>query len=121
MGAEAALGVLEVVERIAAKGAHEGLARGGHGVLGVDGLEEEADGAVLGACLVTLLLDDRAEDVGVVSVERMAQVASSGRVHAQEGGDEQGGEVLGEHRLAQRGDGASDAVQEVEDPARAQF
>ena len=88
VGAEAALGVVEVVERVAAKGADEGLARAGHGVLGVHSLEKEACGAVLGVGLVPLLLDDGAEHVGVLSVERMAEMPAAGDIHAQEGRDE---------------------------------
>ncbi len=82
--AESALGVAEVLERIAAKRADERLGRAGHRVLGVDGLEEQPRGAVLGADLIALRLDDRAERVGVLAIEWMAEVPPPGGVHAQE-------------------------------------
>jgi hypothetical protein len=57
--ADAALGLAQIVERLAAERADERVRGAGHGVLGVDRFEEEPDGAGLGAGLVALLLDDR--------------------------------------------------------------
>jgi hypothetical protein len=47
--AEAALGVVQIVERIAAKRSDEGLARARHRVLVVRRFEEEPGGAIFGA------------------------------------------------------------------------
>ena len=113
--AEAALGVMEIIERVAAEGTDEGLARAGHGVLGMHSLEEEACGAVLGVGLVPLLLDDGTEHVGIPTVERMAEMPATGDVHAQEGRDEEGADVAGEVGAAQRGDGLGETVQEIEE------
>lgn len=110
VGAEAALGVVEVIERVAAEGADEVLARTGHGVLRVHGFKKKACGAVLGMGLVPLLLDDGAEHVGILAVERMAEVPASGEVHAQEGRDEERADVAGEVGAAQRGDGLGETV-----------
>jgi len=94
--AEAALSVAEVLEGVATEGAHEGFARAIHGVLGVDGFEEEAHGALLGAGSLALLLDDGAEGIGVLALERMGQVPAAGDVDAEEDGEKEGGERLGE-------------------------
>lgn len=112
--AEPPLGVVKILERVAAECSDERLARPGHRVLGVDGFEEQASGAILGAGIVALLLDDRAEHVGVLAVERMAEVSTPGGVDAQEGGDEQRGDVTREHGIAKRGNGSGSAVEHVE-------
>lgn len=112
---EAPLGVAQVVERVAAEGADEGLARAGHGVLRVHGFEEEARGAVLGPRTVSLLLDDGAEDVGVLAVERMAQMPPTGDVDAQERRHKQGADVASEIHAAQRRNGSGEVVQEEEE------
>ena len=51
---EAALGIAEIVERIAAEDSHEGLARARHRVLVVDCFEEEPRGAIFGTRIVPL-------------------------------------------------------------------
>lgn len=113
--AEAALGVVQIVERVAAKRSDEGFARAGHRVLVVHRFEEEPHGAFLGASVVPLLLDDRAEHVGILSVERMAEVPPTGEVHTQEGRDEELAEVRCEIGAAQRGDRVGEAIREIED------
>src|SRR3954462_10660899 len=90
---EAVLGLVEILERVAAKRPDECLARALHRVLGVDGFEEQADGAVLGTGAVALLLADGAAQVGILALEGMAEVTPPGSVDAQEGRDEQGGGV----------------------------
>jgi hypothetical protein len=106
--AEPALGVVEILERVAAKRADERVGRAEHRILGVDGLEEQARGAILGAGVVALLLDDRAEHVGILASERMAEVAASGGVHAQERRDEQRRDMARE--LGRRSDGTAPAT-----------
>ena len=61
-----ALGVAEIVEQVAAERVNDRLTRAGHGILGVDSFEEQANGAIRGTGVVALLLDDRAEHVGVL-------------------------------------------------------
>ena len=80
--ADAALGLLDIVERIAAERAHERFGGAGHRVLGVHRFEEQPHGAVLGACVFALLLDDRAEHLGVLAVEWMAEVTAASGVDA---------------------------------------
>jgi hypothetical protein len=71
---------VEIVERVAAERAHERLGGTGHRVLGVHGFEEQAHGAVLGARALALLLDDRAEHLGILAVEWMAEVTTAGGI-----------------------------------------
>ena len=106
---------MRIVERVAAERADERLARAGHRVLGVDCFEEQAHGAILGARVLALLLDDRAEDVGVVAIERMAEVTPAGGVHAQERRDEQRRDVAREQGLLERGHHGRDAIEQRED------
>jgi hypothetical protein len=115
VGAEAALGIAQIVERVAAEGADESLPRAGHGVLGVNGFEEETRGAVLGSRMMSLLLDDGAEDVGVLAVERMAQMPPTGNIDAQKRRHEQRADVASEIGATQGRNGIGEAVQEVEE------
>ena len=115
VGAEAALSFVEVFERVAAEGADEGLARTGHRVLGVDGLEEEADGAVLGTRPIALLIDDGAQGVGVVTLEGMAEVLAAGAVDAKEDGEEEAPEMLGKLGAPERRNRIGEAVGEREE------
>jgi len=102
--AEPSLGVFEVVERVALESADEGLGGTRHGVLGVDGFEEEAPRAFLGARVVALLLDDGAEEGGVLAGEGMGEVPTAGGVHAEEDGDEERAEGTGEVGAPERGE-----------------
>ena len=99
VGTKPALGLVEVFERVAAKRPHECVGRAGHCVLGVSSFQEEPSRAILGASAIALVLDDRTEHVWILAVERMSDVTTSGGVDAQEGGDEQRGDVAREHWL----------------------
>ena len=94
--ADAALGLLEVVEWVAAERAHKRFGGAGHRVLGMHRFEEQSHRAVLGACVFALPLDDRAKHLGILAVEWMVEVPAAGGVDAQERGDEQRGNALGE-------------------------
>ena len=83
--------------------------------MGVHGLEPQADGTIVGTRPLALLLDDGAEHVRVVTVERMAQMATTGGVDAQERGDEQRGDVPRELWLAECGHGGGEAIERGED------
>lgn len=95
-----ALGVAEILERVAPERPHERLARARHRVLGMNAFEEQPRGAVLGAGARALLLDDGAQGVRVLALERMAEVASTGGIHPQEGGHEERRDVTCKRRLA---------------------
>ncbi len=110
-----ALGIAEVLERVAPERPHERLARARHRVLGVNAFEEQPHGAILGADARALLLDDGAQDVRVLALERMAKVTPSGGVDAQVGGDEQRRDLTRDAGLAQHRDGGGDAIEHVAD------
>ena len=74
------------------------------------GFEEEADGAVLGACPVALLLDDGTKHLGILPGERMRQMAAPGAVDAQEDGEQERAYVPGDVCPTESGDGLGDAV-----------
>lgn len=77
-----ALGVVKVLERVVPERPHERLARARHRVLGVNTFEEQPRGAILGAGARALFLDDGAQDVRILALERMAEVTPSGGVDA---------------------------------------
>ena len=77
-----ALGIAEILERVVAERPDERLARARHCVLGVNTFEEQPRGAILGAGARALFLDDGAQDVRVLALERMAEVTPSGGVDA---------------------------------------
>src|SRR6185369_5097190 len=115
VGAKPALGVAEILEWVAPIRPDERLARTRHRVLGVDAFEEQPRGAILGASARALLLDDGAQDVRVLALERMTEVTPSGGVDAQVGGDEQRRDMTREAGLAQRRDGGGNAIEHVAD------
>lgn len=59
----------------------------------MDGFEEQPHGARLGAGALALLLDDGAEHVWTFAVEQMTEMTTPLGVDAQEGDDEERGDV----------------------------
>jgi hypothetical protein len=114
IGTKPSLGLAKIFERVAAKRADECLARALHGVLGMDSFEEQPNGAILGTGAFALLLDDGAKHVRILTVERMPEVTRSSGEDAQEGGDEQRGDVSREHGLLECRHGSGDVIEQVE-------
>jgi len=117
VSAEAALGIVEVVERVAAEGADEDLARARHGVLSVNRSRkrraERSSARALWRCSSMMAPKTL---VRVLAVERVAEMPASGQVDAQEGRDQQRGDVASEVGVAQRRHGVGEAVQELDQP-----